>query len=101
MKTIIFLEKKNYLLRLTELFKNKTELEIREIKEKIPSASYYRFLLNKLVAINKILANNKPGYFIKPIFLKNGQKVLFGLKKHPHIKIEIKQDFLVLTHEKD
>lgn len=101
MKTIILLEKRTYLVRLAKMFQQKEEIEIKEIKKKIPSTIYYRDLLSKLVDINNILSNNKPGYFIRPTFIKKGGNVISGLKRHPYISIEVKDNFVVLSYEKD
>lgn len=101
MKTLILLEKRTYLLRLLDLFKQKPELSLKEIKQKIPSTSYYRDLLSRIFEINNILHGQKPGYFIQPTFLKNGSKIISGLRKHPDIKTEVKEGFVVLSYEKD
>jgi len=70
MKTLLLLDKKAGLLRLVQLFKEKDELNIKDIKRKIPSTSYYRDVLARLVEINEILEEVDLEYFVKPIFIK-------------------------------
>ena len=101
MRTLILLEKRTYLLKLVQLFNQKQEWELKELKQKIPSATFYTYLLSKLLDINKILAGRKPSYFIKPNFMRKDGRVVHSLQKHPEVIVEISDEFIILKHEKD
>ena len=101
MKTLILLEKRTYLLKILQLFKKEQELEVTEIKKKIPPCSYHRFLLTKIADINSILSKGKPNYFIRPSFIKKQGKVVAGLKIHPDISYEVKDNFVAVKYEQD
>ena len=101
MKTLVLLEKRTSLIKLLQMFKSNKELEIREIKQKIPRATYYDILIKKLVDINSVLSKSKPAYFITPTFIRKNGKILSGLKIHPNISFEIKNEFVVLRYEEN
>ena len=90
------LEKREYLLKTLELFKENCEVDTKTIKHKISSSAYYSLLLPKILDINNYFEINSSDYFIIPKFLRNNSTIMVGLKINPNICVEIKDKFVVI-----
>jgi len=53
-QVVILIERKGrkQFTRFIELFKNRPEIPIKEIRSKIPKSTFYEFILSKLYTIN-------------------------------------------------
>jgi hypothetical protein len=90
--------------KFIEMFKNRQEIPIKEIRKKIPKSTFYDFILNKVYRINhaiKTLNNDNDGLLIPALIEKNG-KVTQCFKRNGKIKI-VDEDpyFFYLILQKD
>lgn len=55
-QTIILIERKGKtsFTKFIKLFKNRTEIPIKEIRSKMANSSYYDFILNKIFELNNL-----------------------------------------------
>jgi len=68
MSHTILLEKKDYLVKLILLFNDNPSLFVSEVRRKIHPSTYYKYVLPKIIAVNKSLNSMGLDYFINPIF---------------------------------
>ena len=90
-QTIILIERKGrkQFTRFIELFKNRLEIPIREVRSKIPKSSYYEFILNRIYALNETIRNIDPKLesFIIPTLNNNNGKIIQTFKRNCNIEI--------------
>ena len=88
---IILIERKGrkQFTRFIELFKNRAEIPIKEIRSKIPKSSYYDFILNKVFALNQTIKNIDPKLepFIAPTLNSNNGKIIQTFRRNCNIEI--------------
>ncbi|MFC1775140.1 hypothetical protein ACFLZN_02390 [Nanoarchaeota archaeon] len=98
-KTVVLLEKKGYLITLLSLLKQKESLKIKDLKRKIPSSTYYYSILNKVHEINNHLDENQCEPFIQTTLVKEGKKLLSGIKLNPQVSTKLNEKFIVLNFQ--
>lgn len=90
-QVIILIERKGrkQFTRFIELFKNRAEIPIKEIRAKIPKSSYYDFILNKIFALNQTIKTIDPSLepFISPTLNSNNGKIIQTFRRNCNIEI--------------
>ena len=90
-ETIILIERrgKKHFTSFIELFKNRAEIPIKEVRSKIPKSSYYDFILNKIYALNETVRSIDPKleHFITPTLINNNGKIVQTFKRNLNIEI--------------
>ncbi len=90
-ETIILIERKRgkQFTRFIELFKNRAEIPIKEVRAKISKSSYYDFILNRIYDLNETIRNIDPKLeaFITPILSNNNGKIIQTFKRNCNIEI--------------
>ena len=82
-------ERSRQFTKFIELFKEKPEIPLTEVRSKIQKNAYYNFVLVKLDAINSTIRSLKPEmqFFISPAFSNRKGKIVHTLKKNCSIEI--------------
>ena len=80
---------KNQFTRFIELFKNRTEIPIKEVRSKVAKSSYYEFILNRIFTINETIKHINPSLesFIVPNLKNSNGKVVQTFKRNCNIEI--------------
>ena len=90
-QTIILIERKGraQFSRFIELFKDRAEIPIKEVRSKIPKSTYYDFILNKIYELNETIKNIDPKLesFIAPTLNNNNGKIIQTFKRNSDIEI--------------
>jgi len=90
-QVIILIERKGrtQFTRFIELFKNRAEIPIKEIRSKIAKSSYYDFILNKIFELNQTIKNIDPQLesFISPTLNNSNGKIIQTFKRNCDIEI--------------
>src|SRR3989338_5248186 len=90
-KTIILIERKRgkQFTRFIEMFKNRVEIPMKEVRAKIPKSSYYDFILNRIYALNETIKIIDPNLepFITPTLNNNNGKIVQTFKRNCNIEI--------------
>ena len=89
-KVIILIERKGkQFTRFIELFKNRAEIPIKEVRAKISKSSYYDFVLNRIYALNETIRHIDPKLepFIAPTFNNTNGKIVQTFKRSCEIEI--------------
>ena len=88
---VILIERKGkkQFTRFIELFKNRPEVSVREIRSKIPKSTFYDFILAKLYSINQSIKNINPDMdpFIIPAFSDFNGRIIQTFRKNCNIEI--------------
>lgn len=88
---IILIERKGrkQFTRFMELFKERSEIPIKEIRSKIPKSTFYDFILSKIYTINQSIKNINPNLepFIIPAFNNDNGRVIHTFKRNCNIEI--------------
>ena len=88
---VILIERKGrkQFTRFIELFKNRDEIPIKEVRAKISKSSYYDFILNKIYALNETIKNIDPKQesFITPTLINTNGKIIQTFKRNCNIEI--------------
>ncbi len=88
---IILVERKErkQFTRFMELFKNRSEIPIKEIRSKIPKSTFYDFILSKIYTLNETIKNIDPSLepFIIPALNNNNGKIIQTFKRNANIEI--------------
>ena len=82
-------ERSRQFTKFIELFKEKPEIPMTEVRSKIQKNAYYNFVLAKLDALNHTIRSLKPEmqFFISPAFSNRKGKIVHTLKKNCNIEI--------------
>jgi hypothetical protein len=110
---IILVERKGrkQFTRFMELFKNRAEIPIKEIRSKIPKSTFYDFILTKIYTLNEAIKNINPNLeaFIIPTLQNNNGKIIQTFKRNSDIEIidedpnffylRLKSDYKQITEE--
>ena len=90
-QVIILIERKNgkQFSKFIELFKNRTEIPIKEVRAKVAKSSYYDFILNKICDLNETVKNlsQKHEPFIIPTLNNSNGRVIQTFKRNCDIEI--------------
>jgi len=90
-QVVILIERKGrkQFTRFIELFKNRPEIPVKEIRSKIPKSTFYEFVLEKLYSINQSIQNINPDieHFIIPAFSNYNGKIIQTFRKNCNIQI--------------
>ena len=90
-QVIILLERKGRkeFSKFMQLFKDKSEIPIKEIRSKIPKSTFYDFILGKICIINQSIKNINPDLepFIIPAIYNNNGKIIQTFKRNCNIEI--------------
>ena len=89
-EVIILIERKGkQFTRFIELFKNRAEIPIKEVRAKISKSSYYDFVLNRIYALNETIRHIDPKLepFIAPTFNNTNGKIVQTFKRSCEIEI--------------
>lgn len=90
-QVVILIERKGrkQFTRFIELFKNRPEIPIREIRSKIPKSTFYEFILSKLYMLNQSIKNINPDleHFIIPAISSQNGKIIQTFRKNCNIQI--------------
>ena len=87
---IILIERKSkQFTRFIELFKNRAEIPIKEVRSKIAKSSYYDLILNKIYVLNETIKNIDPKLecFITPCLNNKNGKIIQTFKRSCDIEI--------------
>jgi len=88
---IILIERKGgkQFTRFIELFKNRAEIPIKEVRSKIAKSSYYDFVLSRIYALNETIRNIDPKLesFIAPTLNNTNGKIIQTFKRNCDIEI--------------
>jgi len=52
-------------------------------------------------AINELLKDTAAQYLIKPNFMMDRGKILQGIEKNPHIRMEVKGKYLIFHYDQN
>jgi len=101
MKTIVILEKRNDQSDvLFEMFMDKAEIFLVELRRKIAKTSFYRLMAYRLDEINAILKSIQPSlFFIERGYKKFNSKLLITFHLNPLIKMGQSSHFFVMEFE--
>ena len=90
-QVIILIERKGrkQFTRFIELFKNRAEIPIKEVRAKISKSSYYDFVLNRIYDLNEAIRNIDPMLepFIAPTLNNHNGKIIQTFKRNCEIEI--------------
>ena len=90
-EVVILIEKKGrkQFTRFVELFKDRAEIPIKEIRSKIPKSTFYDFILSKIYKINQSIKNIDPGleHFIVPAFSNDNGKIVHSFRRNCDIEL--------------
>ena len=80
---------KKHFTRFIELFINRAEVSVKEIKSKIPRSTFYKLVLSRIYIINQSIKNLDPSLepFIIPAFYNDNGKIVYTFKRNCDIKI--------------
>jgi len=88
---VILLERKGrrQFTRFIELFRDRAEIPVREIRSKIPKSTFYEFILSKIHTINQSIKNIDPTLepFIIPVIYNNNGKLIQTFRRNSNIEI--------------
>ena len=88
---VILIERKGkkQFTRFIELFKNRPEIPIKEIRSTIPKSTFYEFILSKLYTINQSIKHINPSldHFIIPAFSNDNGRIIQTFRKNCNIEI--------------
>lgn len=88
---VILIERKGrkQFTRFMELFKDRSEIPIKEIRSKISKTSFYHFILSKIHTINQSIKNINPSLepFIIPAFRNDNGRTVQTFRKNCNIEI--------------
>ena len=90
-QVVILIERKGrkQFTRFVELFKNRPEIPIKEIRSQIPKSTFYEFILSKLYTINQSIKHINPSleHFIIPAFSSVDGRIIQTFRKNCNIEI--------------
>lgn len=88
---VILIERKGrkQFTRFIEMFKDRPEIPIKEIRSTIPKSTFYEFILAKLYSINQSIKNINPSLepFITPAFSDFNGRIIQTFRKNCNIEI--------------
>ena len=88
---VILIERKGrkQFTRFIELFRERSEIPIKEIRSTIPKSSFYEIILSKIYTINQSIKNINPSleHFIIPSFHNNKGKIVQTFKRNCDIEL--------------
>ena len=75
--------------KFIELFMERSEISMKEIRSQIPKSTFYDFLLSKIYTINQSIKNINPSLepFIAPGFYDDNGKITQCFKRNCDIEI--------------
>jgi len=97
-----FIEReRNHLTRFFELFQDKQEITVNEIKKVIARSSYYGIVLKKIYEINEIISEMEPGVelFKQTLSKDEHGKVRQSIRKDPRVNIKLLPRFVIISFE--
>lgn len=90
-QVVILIERKGrkQFTKFIELFKNRSEISIKEIRSIIPKSTFYDFILNKIYTINQSIKNIDPSleHFIIPAFNNDNGRIIHTYKRNCNIEV--------------
>ena len=90
-QVVILIERrgKKQFTRFIEMFKNRAEIPIKEIRSTIPKSTFYEFILGKIYDLNQTIKNIDPSLeaFIVPTLQNNNGKIIQTFKRNCDIEI--------------
>ena len=90
-QTVILIERKGrkQFTRFIELFKNRVEIPIKEVRSSIPKSTFYDFILGKIYDLNQTINNIDPSLepFISMTLHNNNGKIVQTFKRNCNIEI--------------
>ena len=101
MGAIIILERSSkHFARFMELLSKEPTVRIKDVRKIISHSSYYAIIMKKLYALNKLLEEINPEFYLaKPDFdMTKTKEIYTALKKCELVKIELRKDFFILRY---
>ena len=90
-QTIILIERKGrtHFIKFIDLFKNRMEVPLKEVRKKIPKSSYYQLILNRIYDLNESIQNIDPKHepFISPNLNNSNGKIIQTFRRNCKIEI--------------
>lgn len=90
-QTVILIERKGrtHFTRFIELFKNRAEIPMREVRSSIPKSTFYDFILGKIYALNQTIKNIDPSLepFISMTLENTNGRIVQTFKRNCNIEI--------------
>jgi len=90
-QVVILIERKGrkQFTRFMELFKNRAEIPIKEIRSKIPKSTFYDFILSKIYTINQSIKNIDPSLepFLVPAFNNDNGRIIHTFRRNCNIEV--------------
>ena len=90
-EVVILIERKGrkQFSRFVEMFKERSEIPVKEIRSMIPKSTFYDFILGKIYKINQSIKNIDPSleHFIVPAFSNDNGKIVQSFKRNCDIEL--------------
>src|SRR3989338_3148096 len=90
-QAVILIERKGkgQFIRFIEMFKNRTEIPMKEIRAKIARSSFYELILGRIYELNQTLSRLSPDLepFIAPTLQNLNGKIIQSFRRNCNIEI--------------
>jgi hypothetical protein len=88
---IILIERRSisHFARFIELFRQRQEIPIREVRSKIAKSTFYYLVLNKIYCINQVIKSisQDTDFFINVTLKQENGKIIQTLRRHENVQI--------------